>query len=155
MPDMLVKLYNLPNETQLFQTLKDDGISIRRVLAPDMLNVLEFVRNHFSDHWVSECTVALSSTPTKCFIAVKDRNIIGFACYDATTKGFFGPTGVDSQLRGKGIGKALLITTLRQMRNDGYGYAIIGSTEVTGFYAKCVDATVIPDSEPGVYIDMI
>ena len=155
MPDMLVKLYDLPSENALWESLKNEGISIHRVLAPDMLNVLDFVRNNFSEHWVSECTVALSSTPTKCFIAVKDRQVVGFACYDATSKGFFGPTGVDSSLRGKGIGRALLNITLQQMRNDGYGYAIIGSTEVTGFYAKCVGATSIPDSDPGVYADMI
>lgn len=155
MPDMLVKLYDLPQENTLFQSLKDQGVSIRRVLAPDMLNVLDFVRNTFSEHWVSEATVALSSTPTRCFIAVKDREVVGFACYDATSKGFFGPTGVDSTLRGKGIGKALLNATLQQMRNDGYGYAIIGSTEVTEFYTRCVGATIIPDSEPGVYADMI
>lgn len=155
MPDMLVKLYDLPDETELLGDLAQQGFSIRRVLAPDMLNVLDFVRNHFSEHWVSECTVALSSSPSKCFVAVKDRSVVGFACYDATSKGFFGPTGVAPELRGKGLGRALLNATLQQMRNDGYGYGIIGSTEVTGFYSKCVGATVIPDSEPGVYADMI
>ncbi|MBR2901657.1 MAG: GNAT family N-acetyltransferase [Clostridia bacterium] len=155
MPDMLVKLYKLPDDRPLFSALESEGITIHRALAPDTLRVLDFVRDNFSEHWVSECMVALSSSPSRCFVAVKDRTVVGFACYDATSRGFFGPTGVSKDLRGKGIGRALLNATLGQMRNDGYGYAIIGSTEVCGFYEKCVGATVIPDSSPGVYTDMI
>ena len=31
----------------------------------------------------------------KCFIATENGKLIGFACYDATAKGFFGPIGID------------------------------------------------------------
>jgi predicted GNAT family acetyltransferase len=45
---------------------------------------------------------------------------------DATMKGFFGPTGVDEAQRGKGIGEALLIATLKGMREAGHAYGVIG-----------------------------
>ena len=37
----------------------------------------------------------------------------------------------------------------------GYGYAIIGDVGPSAFYEKSVGATVIPDSEPGVYRGML
>lgn len=80
--------------------------------------------------------------------------MIGFACYNATAKGFFGPTGVSPEARGLGAGKALLIAALHAMREDGYGYGIIGAAGPTEFYAKTVGATEIPDSVPGIYRGM-
>lgn len=156
MPDMLVKLYDLKDESELYKNLKEEeGISIVRVLAPDRLKVLEFVKENFSEHWVGECETSLSSVPSRCYIAVKDKEILGFACYDVTAKGFFGPTGVRRDMRGKNLGRALLAKCMEAMSNDGYGYAIIGWTSVTGFYEKCVGAKVIEDSEPGVYGSMV
>ncbi len=56
-------------------------------------------------------------------------------------KGFFGPTGVDESARGKGIGHALLLKTLLDMRDQGYGYAIIGGAGPVDFYQRSVGAT--------------
>ena len=60
------------------------------------------------------------------WIATRGEALLGFACHDATAKGFFGPTAVAEAERGKGIGEALLFATLRGMREAGYAYAIIG-----------------------------
>jgi hypothetical protein len=38
--------------------------------------------------------------PISCFIAVYEKSIAGFACYDATCKDFFGPTGVKKEFKG-------------------------------------------------------
>lgn len=152
MPDMLVKLYNLKNDEPLYVELVEKGISIKRVLSPDRTQVLEFVKKNFSDGWVNECAAALSNNPASCYIAVQDKKIIGFACYDATAKNFFGPTGVEESQRGKRVGEALLKKCLHSMEEDGYGYAIIGWVDdARGFYEKTVGATVIEDSYPGVY----
>ena len=79
-----------------------------------------------------------------------------FACYDATCKNFFGPTGVLESERHQHIGEALLIRCFQAMANDGYGYAIIGSVEESRmFYEKSVHAIVIEDSDPGVYGSMV
>ena len=68
----------------------------------------------------------MSNHPISCFVAVQNQQIIGFACYDATALGFFGPTGVIEESRGKGVGKALLLACMLDMKLKGYGYAIIG-----------------------------
>jgi predicted N-acetyltransferase YhbS len=88
-----------------------------------------------------------------CFLATKEKAIIGFACYDATALGFLGPIGVEASCRGKGTGRALLLACLLDMKLRGYGYAVIGSTNLFAFYAKCAGATVIPDSAPGIWKD--
>lgn len=79
----------------------------------------------------------------------------GFACYDSTLKGFFGPIGVDDSAHKKRLGSALLIRTLEAMRDAGYGYAAIGWAGPVEFFRKTVGATVIEGSEPGVYKNLV
>jgi len=81
--------------------------------------------------------------------------VIGFAGYECTRKAFFGPTGVTKKERGRGIGTALLIASLWGLRELGYVYAIIGSAGPADFYQRTVGATVIPDSDPGIYVDLL
>lgn len=150
--DMLVKLYDLIDDCGYLKNLKRQGISVKRGLAPDKHRIMEYVKNHFNSSWASECDVAFSKHPVSCFIAVKDQQVIGFACYDATAKGFFGPTGVSAEFRGLGVGKALLMQALLSMREEGYGYAIIGCVDdAQTFYKKTVNAMIIEDSFPGIY----
>jgi predicted N-acetyltransferase YhbS len=63
----------------------------------------------------------------------------------------FGPTGVRKDLRGLGLGAALLFRCPESMREMGYAYAVIGGVGSAGFYEKIVGAFVIPGSEIGVY----
>ena len=151
MPDMLVKLYELPDLAPALQRQAAAGITIRRAIPPEMHIVTDWVRQHFSNAWASETTIAFSRQPLSVFLAVEDDQLIGFACYDATHKNFFGPTGVAEEKRGHGTGAALLLACLHAMLAAGYGYAIIGAAGPTDFYTKIVNATVIPDSWPGVY----
>ncbi|GGD50354.1 GNAT family N-acetyltransferase [Paenibacillus nasutitermitis] len=151
MPDMLVKLYELPEGEAPLQYTERTGVVIRRALAPELLTIAEWVEKQFNKEWRSECMVAISQSPVSCYVAVKEGRLLGFACYDATCKGFFGPTGVDEQERGLGVGKQLFLETLRGMREAGYGYAIIGGAGPTGFYEKVAGATIIEGSVPGIY----
>lgn len=154
MPDMLVKLYDLPTSPSR-EALAAEGIDIRRAMSPNKTAILDWVRTHFGEGWASECDMAFASHPIGCFIAVKDKQILGFGCRDATYKDFFGPTGVDPAFRGKGIGTHLLFACLEDMRNLGYAYAIIGSAGPTKFYSKTVGATAIEGSSPGIYKDLL
>lgn len=124
MPDLLVKLYELP-EPGADRPLPT-GVMVRRGLAPERGRVLDWVTLSFNERWASECALAFSAQPVTTWIATRDDAIVGFACADATAKGFFGPTGVAEAERGKGVGVALLLATLRGMREAGYAYAIIG-----------------------------
>src|SRR3990172_6263658 len=127
MTDMLVKLYELPELHPALAAQQAAGINIRRALAPERHLIVDWVRENFSLLWSSECEVAISNHPISCFIAVENAQLIGFACVDATYKGFFGPIGVVQAARSKDVGKALLLAALHDMRARGYGYAIIGS----------------------------
>jgi predicted N-acetyltransferase YhbS len=88
-------------------------------------------------------------------IAVRNQQILGFACYDGTAKGFFGPTGVDEAERGQGLGEALLMATLHAMSGAGYAYAIIGDPGPVSFYTSRLDALEIPKSKPGFYAGLL
>ena len=151
MPDLLVKLYTLPDLTPDVTLMREQRIDVRRSLAPEKHLVTNWVRTEFSEGWASETDVAYSSHPVSCIVAIHEEKLVGFACYDVTAKAFFGPTGVDEPYRGRGIGKALLIVCLHEMRAQGYAYAIIGAAGPVDFYARTVGATVIPDSSPGIY----
>ena len=150
--DMLVKLYDvnhIPNVDL------PSNIKVIRAMPSDKHKVIRWVRENFDEGWASECEVAFSNHPITCYIAIKDnKKILGFACYEATCKNFFGPTGVGKAFRGKGIGKALLIRTMHSMWEMGYAYAIIGSAdkEAVGFYQKTLSAEIINNSDPGIYV---
>ena len=148
--DMLVKLYDIEDSTSYLSTL-DEGIIIKRAIAPEKHIVVNWVIENFSKGWGSECDVAFSSQPVSCFIAVLGGKIIGFACYNATYKGFFGPEGVQEDFKGKGIGKSLLLRSLQAMKSEGFAYAIIGAAGPKQFYEKVCGAEVIEGSKPGIY----
>jgi GNAT superfamily N-acetyltransferase len=155
MSDMLVKLYDLPEIESAGQFEQRIGVTVRRAIAPEKHVVTEWVKHHFGPAWMSECEVAFAQSPITCLIATQNDKLLGFACYDATTKGFFGPTGVDELERGRGVGKMLFLYSLQLMRLDGYGYAVIGGAGPTEFYAKTAGAIIIEDSEPGIYKGML
>ena len=149
--DMLVKLYDLPDSRTRLELLLQLGITVRRALAPEKHKITVWVRENFSEAWASEAEVAFSRQPVSCFIATHDSRIIGFACHDATCRNFFGPTGVEPKARKNGVGTALLLACLEDMRQQGFGYAIIGGVGPAAYYSKAVGAVPIEGSEPGVY----
>lgn len=155
MSDMLAKLYDLPDSGKVLEELKSKGIIVKRAIGPEKIFLENWCKANFTVHAAGEVSVGMSRAPTSVFVAVKNNKPIGYACYDATARGFFGPTGVLKEYRGIGIGKALLYCTLKAMREDGYAYAIIGSVGPKEFYIKNCGAIEIPDSTPGIYEDLI
>lgn len=154
--DMLVKLYDLKPNIEEIEEFTHRGITFKRALPPNKHKIIDYVKNTFNINWANECEVTFSNKPVSCFIAVKDKKVIGFACYEATAKGFFGPMGVTEEFRGSGIGRILLLKCLLSMREEGYGYAIIGWVDdAINFYKKTVNAIAIEDSFPGVYSRLI
>ena len=153
--DLLVKLYELPEAASALQKLRKRKIDVRRALAPEKKLVVDWVRKTFTDGWACECDVAFSRSPITCFIAVEAGDLLGFACYDATCKNFFGPTGVATARRRGGIGKALLLASLQAMAGNGYAYAIIGGVGPVEYYKKIVHAMPIAGSTPGIYRGML
>ena len=150
--DMIARLYGLPEcETP-------EGVRIVRAIAADRHEVLKFVTAHFDAGWAGEAEQALLQPVSKCFIAVENGRILGFACYDAAALGFFGPIGVEAGCRGRGIGRALLLRTLHAMREYGYAYAVIGWVgSAAPFYRDVIGAEFIHGGEPknSVYSNLI
>lgn len=153
MPDMLVKLYNLPDLTPTRKRMEEENITIRPALAPEKHVVLAWIEEHFGKGWASEADVAFANHPVTCLIAIDEdkRQIAGFGCYEATMRNYFGPVGVDPTYRGRGVGKALFLESLAGLKELGYGYCIIGGAGPVEFYQATAGAIVIEDSRPGIY----
>jgi GNAT superfamily N-acetyltransferase len=152
---MLVRLYDLPEPSNRIAALHQAGVDVRRALAPERHVVVSWVRQQFGEGWASECEVSFARLPISCFRAQRGQDVLGFACYDATAKAFFGPTGVLETERKRGIGTALLLAALQAMAAEGYAYAIIGGAGPAEFYAKTVGAVPIAGSTPGIYADLL
>jgi GNAT superfamily N-acetyltransferase len=153
-PDLLVSLYS-EKLVELKQKADGVGVAIRPALPPELHVVVEWVRQNFSANWASEVTVAFTRQPVACLIAVEDGRLLGFACYDTTARGFFGPTGVDPDARRKGIGLALFSACLQTMKTLGHAYAFIGDAGPVDFYAKTAGAVEIPAPDKGIYEGML
>jgi len=151
MPDMLVSLLSLPS----LDRLSDEGVNIRRAQPFEITAVREFIEQNFSVAWADEISVGFANKPVSVVIATREGKVIGFAGYECTRRAFFGPTGVSESERGRGIGTALLIASLWGLRELGYVYAVIGAAGPTDFYQRTVGAMLIPDSEPGIYVDLL
>ena len=131
MTDMLVKLYNLPDPSS---GPPEDTI-IRRALATERPAVARWVRWHFGAGW--------------------DNQLAGFCVYDCTARGMLGPIGIAAPHQRRGIGRALLLAALKDMRANGYAYAVVGWVEGQAFFHRVAGATPIPDSDPGLYRGML
>ena len=151
MPDLLVNLLKLP----AVENASVREFNVRRAQPFELTPVRRFVTDNFSRNWADEISVGFAHQPISVFVATMEREIVGFAGYECTRRGFFGPTGVASAARGKGIGAVLLLEALAALREMGYVYAIIGAAGPVRFYQKTVGAIIIPDSEPGIYTDML
>ena len=155
MIDMLVRLYDLPDSSGLYARVKESGVLLRRARACEKHTVENFAGANFSPKWASEVSVAMSRQPVACWIATRNSEVLGFACYDTTMRGFFGPTGVLESARGLGLGKALLMRSLESLMDEGYAYAVIGGVGPREFYEKVCGAIEIPGSDPGIYGDIL
>ena len=150
MPDLLVNLLKLPAAESASQ-----DFSVRRAQPFELSVVRGFVEENFSTGWADEVSVGFARQPISVFVATMERELIGFAAYECTRRGFFGPMGIAERAHGKGVGKALLLAAMWGLRELGYVYAIVGAAGPVRFYQKTVGAIVIPDSEPGIYTDLL
>lgn len=150
MPDLLVNLLKLPPAESGAQEFV-----VRRAQPFELSAVRGFVEENFSVSWADEVSVGFARQPISVFVATMERELIGFAAYECTRRGFFGPMGVADRAHGKGAGKALLLAAMWGLRERGYVYAIVGAAGPVRFYQKTVGAIIIPDSEPGIYTDLL
>ncbi|MEN3975919.1 GNAT family N-acetyltransferase [Emcibacter sp. SYSU 3D8] len=146
---MLARLYDLPDLDEALARMAAIDIDVRPALVLERPSVLSWVTARFPG-WAAEVDVAFARLPAACHIAVQNRQLLGFACYDAACRNYFGPMGVAEAARTQGVGRALLLSVLHAQRAQGYAYSIIGGVGPADFYAKAVGAVVIEGSERGV-----
>lgn len=166
MPDMLVKLYNLPPLQPALDALRPIHVIVRPARVGEEYQIMPWIAHHFYAGWDHGVVYAIHRNPCSMFIAIEQQEpdpnrsdpyeqpaekLVGFACYDTSSKGMFGPIGVQPSHEGRGIGKALLLTALHAMWIENYAYAVIGWAGPVEWYARTVNAQVIPDSEPGPF----
>lgn len=72
MPDMLVKLYGLPDLSAQMKKIERLGIQVRRPNPWEKTALLDWVREHFGPTWTAECETAFTANPPSCFIAVQN-----------------------------------------------------------------------------------
>ena len=155
MPDLLVPLYKLPRVDVSFPELRRAGVTIRRANPWELSPLRDFATRHFNVRWADEASAGFANKPISVFIAVENQEIVGFSAYECTRRNFFGPTGVSEAMRGRGIGRALLLAALEGLREMGYAYCIIGGAGPVEFYRQGCGAIEIADSVPGIYTDML
>ena len=98
-----------------------------------------WLREHYP-HWEAE---ALPAFERGVLVASRDGSgITGFAAWDVNRRGWFGPTGVRPDRRGRGLGTPLLMAALHRMRGSGLETADIAWVGPIGFYAGTVGATI-------------
>jgi GNAT superfamily N-acetyltransferase len=146
MADILVKLYDLHGAATDIP-----GVEIRRPMPHEKGIVKRWIARTFSEGWGEEFECSFKALPVTSLIALRNNKVVGFACYDVTCRGYFGPTGVLESERGKGIGKELLMRSMLGLRELGYAYAVIGDAGPADFYVKTLGGIPIPGSSPGIY----
>jgi predicted N-acetyltransferase YhbS len=154
-PDLLVNLLKLPPLEPALLASAAEKITVRRAQPFELTSVRSFIEREFHRSWADEVSVGFANKPVSMFIATSEETIVGFAAYECTRRSFFGPTGVIESVRGRGVGKALLLACLWGLREMGYVYGIIGHAGPIEYYEKAVGAVVIPDSDPGIYTDTL
>lgn len=118
------------------------GFDAQATRATDRSRTLAFIEREFGKIWRFEAAKAFDQTEPTIFIEEHDGELAGFAAHDVNNRGlgFFGPTGVRKDLRGKGIGCRLLLASLTDLQRLGYKKAVIPWTDALDFYGKCCGA---------------
>lgn len=166
MADMLVKLFQLPPLQPALGALAAHSVEVRPARVGEDRAIGAWIGRHFSPDWANGLAYAVGRSPCSLFIAVERQppdparanlydlpaeRLVGFACYDTSNRGMFGPMGVQPSHERRGIGRALLLSALHAMWADHYAYAVIGWAGPVEWYARTVGATLIAGSEPGPF----
>jgi GNAT superfamily N-acetyltransferase len=103
--------------------LAAEGVEIRPATAEDIVPVLDFIPRHFSWDWHREASGVFmdlfAGDPrwVNMIVAREGDEVLGYAEHRGER---FGPFGVHTELRSRGIGRVLLSTCLLEMLKKNY-----------------------------------
>jgi mycothiol synthase len=104
-------------------TLREEGIEIRPATPADIVPVLDFIPRHFTWDWHREASgifndlFAGDPRFVGMIVAMQDGEVLGYAEHRGER---FGPFGVHTGLRSRGIGRVLLAMTLSEMLKKNF-----------------------------------
>lgn len=120
--------------------LAAQGITFRRVESTDRAALDAYLQKWGS--WREETLRAFDREPINVHIALQAGQIVAFAATDIARPGWFGPTGADEALRGRGIGSILMRRCLSDWQRAGRKSGEISWIGPLYFYVSSVDARV-------------
>ena len=116
--------FQIPDDIQQRKTeLAAEGVEIRPATPEDIVPVLDFIPRHFTWDWHREAsgvfTDLYAGDPrwVGMIVAREGDEVLGYAEHRGER---FGPFGVHTQLRSRGIGRVLLATCLHEMLKKNY-----------------------------------
>lgn len=132
-----------PDEELERKLLADFSIMVRRASRHDRDAILDFISSEFHG-WEGEVQIALENEPPTIFIAELNGRVVGFSAHECNNMGtgWFGPMGTSKTLRGKGIGRALLLRSLEDLKRMGFKQAIIPWVGPVKFYHRNCNARI-------------
>lgn len=151
--DMIVPLLALPDPAPRITELKKRRVVIRRARAWERTTVSQLADAEFSHRWPDEVACAWTRVPASAFVAFTDDRCVGFIAHSCAYPGVVGPMGVTSDYRRFGVGAALLLCGLQDLRNTGHLYGIIGAVQDTEFFARICGAIPLPAEWPNYMRD--
>ena len=149
--DMLVKLYDLPDSRPLRERLTQDGVSLRaragaREAQGDRLGARSFLRV-----LGKRSRGGLRPRAGVLLHRGQGRHDHGLCLPRRDLPQLLRTDRRRPNARKGGVGTALLLACLEDMKHAGYGYAIIGGVGPADYYARAVGAVAIEGSDVGVY----
>jgi len=116
------------NVSKIERSLLKKGISVHDLKMEEIVSLLEFIRDEFSADWYCMCAQLLErgAPLDSIVVATKDNRVIGYCQYWGNDTyhwhvqgSHFGPFGVKSEFRGRGIGTLVLKHCLENMKKRG------------------------------------
>ncbi|MHA1793708.1 MAG: GNAT family N-acetyltransferase [Promethearchaeota archaeon] len=136
--------YQIPDEMEM-PASETNGFLIQRARHEDKEATFNYVKRNFIGFWHEEVKLSFLNEPCTTFL-LKDGDgaIVGFASHSIHFPGSFGPTGVNKNLRGQGLGSLLLKWCMWDIKQSGMDKAIIMwvEGETIKFYSKAIGARI-------------
>jgi mycothiol synthase len=123
------------------ERVRAEGYDLRRATLAERELLLKVASEAFAPAWAFELERALDQDPPAVFAAWRDGLPVAFAGHDANNRGlgWFGPAGTLTSHRGHGLGEALLLRCLLDVRDQPEG-GVIAWIGPRAFYEKVAGA---------------
>lgn len=117
--------------------------------------IVEFVRSEFSTRWTNDTIARFQARDAGDVIVLKDRETPVAFCHTwhfrskllgpsvfwlrngCDTFGGIGPVGVAERMRGKGLGRRIVLEALNYLSSIGVTEVVVDWTSIGEFYEKC------------------